>query len=181
MQPIECAIEQVRSKAFEVFVLSAGFYRNKYIYDEIDKDSLSNLMMILKGIADAGVNGGVAVYLNTFFGDNDFAKEEFNIQKGPELRDAIIDQIRVLRFGLNLYNAMVEDKNAKNLAISCVESAQKMIAVVKESIGEFDITKKFIISVKFFNFIYLVHLFPAKSYILSFVIIFSISPIEYPV
>ena len=138
MEPIEVAIEQVRDKAIELYVEGAGFYRNKYLYDTCDQKYLSNFTMLLKGVADAGVNGGIGVYINTFFGDNDFAKEPINVAKNKELQEAIKDQIRVLLWGLDLHAEIADGDSAFALNEACKSSANETVKSLQEYFGDIE-------------------------------------------
>ena len=138
MEPIEVAIDQVQEKAKEIFVQGSGFYRNKYLYDICDQSSLSGFFMLLKGVADAGVNGGIAVYINTFFGDNDFAKEPINVQKKKDLQEAIKDQVRVLMWGLELHARILVGDGPQLLNDTTKSSANEMIKSLESSLGDLD-------------------------------------------
>ncbi|EAY15263.1 SH3 domain containing protein [Trichomonas vaginalis G3] len=141
LSPIEVAIRNLKQKSREILVTAARFYRDKYFYDKVDRNDLACLTRLLNGIADAGVNGGISVYLNLFFGDNNFAKEKVNVDNREALRTAIIDQLKTLKWGSNLHHFLV-DETAILLHMNISSATNKMINLCKRILGEFNVNEQ---------------------------------------
>lgn len=138
LAPIEVAIRNLRQKSREILTTASRFYRDKFFYDKCDSNDLRCLTRLLNGIADAGVNGGIGVYLNLFFGYNDFAKEKINQDNLPTLKTAIIDQLKTLKWGSNLHHFLI-DESSMALHMNIYAATMKMINLCKKVMGEFDV------------------------------------------
>jgi len=100
--PVENAVNSIKSKSSE---LSEGItrYENSPKYE-------STFTMLLKGIIDAAVNGGVTKYKEAFFTQEYLNSNPQNSKYVDELKDALNQQQKIVGSGLQLHAKRVPEE-----------------------------------------------------------------------
>jgi hypothetical protein len=105
LSPIDNAIDSILKKNQELLEIITTH--------ENGKDNISPFTMVLKGVIDAAVNGGVSMYQDAFF-TAEYAKE--NPTKQPsvqKLKQALAEQMDILAKGLSIHGKICpEDMSA---------------------------------------------------------------------
>jgi len=96
LSPIENALETMRSKNKEIQSM-IGRYRADA------KANLNPLSMLLNGVIDAAVMGGISNYEKAFFNEEYLAKNPKHSSFMEELKELIVDQVDLLEQGLALH------------------------------------------------------------------------------
>ncbi|XP_047127014.1 dedicator of cytokinesis protein 3 isoform X1 [Hydra vulgaris] len=102
LTPLENAIESIISKNKELIE----------IIDEYQSDSslnLNRLSMVLNGVIDANVNGGIANYQNAFLSNQYLffhPEHEYTVQ---QLKNHLYDQTKIVQQGLEIHESFVSE------------------------------------------------------------------------
>ena len=133
--PIECAILDTSGKTLELAQKSSIYYRMLLYNLNIEKSAVSNFTMLINGIVNAAVNGGTKLLQDLFLGENDFAKEEINLKYSKDLILSFIDQLKTVKFALNIHKYVVP-LEFKPLHDNCENDFIQMVQQMKIVIGE---------------------------------------------
>eukprot|EP01098_Paradermamoeba_levis_P012361 TRINITY_DN5393_c0_g1_i1.p1 TRINITY_DN5393_c0_g1~~TRINITY_DN5393_c0_g1_i1.p1 ORF type:complete len:166 (-),score=52.47 TRINITY_DN5393_c0_g1_i1:91-528(-) len=107
LSPIENAVNTVASKTLELNEII-----QKYTTDKTSKQNINPFTMVLKGVIDAAVSGGVELYMKAFFVAS-FARE--NPDMVPlinRFKEALKQQVEVLEKGLGLHKTLCSSEMA---------------------------------------------------------------------
>ncbi|XP_066913128.1 dedicator of cytokinesis protein 3-like isoform X3 [Clytia hemisphaerica] len=102
LPPIVNAIEMICSK-------------NKELQSKVDdyaplmKSNASQLSMVLNGVIDANVNGGIANYQSAFLSPEYLEENPKDEEKVEELKEALIEQSNILNDGLKIHEYYVNE------------------------------------------------------------------------
>jgi len=73
------------------------------------KDNVSPFTMVLKGVIDAGVNGGAKMYQDAFFSSNYLQENPDKKDSLSKLKECFDEQVEVLEKGLSIHAKICPD------------------------------------------------------------------------
>lgn len=103
MTPIENAIESILSKNQELVNIIEE-------YKEKKNANVNRLSMILNGVIDANVNGGIANYQNAFLSDEYLFFNADDVDKVQQLKTLLQGQSNILKEGLDIHETFATEQ-----------------------------------------------------------------------
>eukprot|EP00795_Rhopilema_esculentum_P012407 gene12407-3070_t len=103
LTPVENALETMRAKNKEIQSMIGRFKADT-------KANLNPLSMLLNGVIDAAVMGGISNYEKAFFNEDYVTQNPMHSSFLDELKELIVDQVDLLEQGLALHKARAPDE-----------------------------------------------------------------------
>lgn len=102
LPPLANAVQSIQDKTLEIQLLCVKFSSSN------PGSSAQQFTMVLKGVIDAAVNGGVKNYLDAFCSPAYLAANPVDAASVQRLRAALREQVEVLERGLQLHRSICE-------------------------------------------------------------------------
>jgi dedicator of cytokinesis protein 3 len=101
LSPIDNAVNTIQEKNKELLEIIGKH--------ESMKDNVSPFTMVLKGVIDAAVNGGVKMYKDAFFNQDYFQQNPDKKDAMEKLKESFDDQLEILEKGLGIHSKICPD------------------------------------------------------------------------
>jgi len=132
--PIECSIIDTNSKSLELLQKASYYWRCLQFGYSYNESAVSSFTMLLNGIVNAAVNGGLIIFVKLFL-EGPLKDEETNLTHANDLRKAIMDQLSILNFAISIHEKVINEA-MKGLHEIILSNFQKSIYEIEPFIGE---------------------------------------------
>jgi hypothetical protein len=133
LSPIECCVIDTSSKTLELAEQAASYWRCLRYNLTFDKTAVSKYSMLISGIVSAAVNGGTKLLKDLFFCTH-FKDEAPNPTFARKLAEAIMDQIKVVHFAIQINNKVINE-NYRPLHENIISDFEKMKIEMEPQFG----------------------------------------------
>eukprot|EP00794_Sanderia_malayensis_P005649 gene5649-6345_t len=129
LTPVENALETMKAKNKEIQSMIGRFKADK-------KANLNPLSMLLNGVIDAAVMGGISNYEKAFLNEDYVAKNPEHKPYTDELKELIVDQVDLLEQGLALHKirAAIEIRPFHEKMEKCFDDMKQKVAPYRKQL-----------------------------------------------
>ena len=139
LSPVECAVIDTNAKSLELLQKASSYWRCIMYDAPFDKSAVSAFSMLINGIVNAAVNGGTKLFQELFL-EGDLSVLEENKKWAPHLRDAFVNQLKVVNFAISVHNHVVDDA-FRPLHNQICEQFVEMQKTMEPQVGKVDFSQ----------------------------------------